>query len=253
MGQASQNRRCLGGLIQIKAGHPGAAQPSVMAPAAPRSAVPYSPPVWPYACRLAAAVNPARSGYCRHGRCRPDCLGMTSVCRATPAIRQRRISRPRSIVKPTRVWLRALPADTALSLYLHVPFCDQLCLVLRLPHQRRCAGRTLSSPTHATPDRARSTCWPTRSDRRLPMCAHPLGWRHADRQCHPSGWRQSPRGLRDRFHLQPDTEIAVEIDPRTLNDALLARPRADGHHAGQPRRAGFRSAGPTCCRRDSVI
>jgi len=28
--------------------------------------------------------------------------------------------------------------------------------------------------------------------------------------------------LRERFHLQPDTEIAVEIDPRTLDDASLA-------------------------------
>ena len=24
-------------------------------------------------------------------------------------------------------WLKALPADTTLSLYLHVPFCDRLC------------------------------------------------------------------------------------------------------------------------------
>jgi oxygen-independent coproporphyrinogen-3 oxidase len=25
-------------------------------------------------------------------------------------------------------WLAALPAETPLSLYLHVPFCDRLCL-----------------------------------------------------------------------------------------------------------------------------
>ena len=39
-------------------------------------------------------------------------------------------------------WLATLPDDTTLSLYLHVPFCAQLCLVLRLPHHRGAPARS---------------------------------------------------------------------------------------------------------------
>ena len=39
----------------------------------------------------------------------------------------------------------------------------------------------------------------------------------------PPEWMEAVTArLRDRFHLHPDTEMAVEIDPRTLDDASLA-------------------------------
>src|SRR5271169_3741172 len=48
-------------------------------------------------------------------------------------------------------WLGELPADAALSLYLHVPFCDRLCLycgcntsVVRRDSSRRAYGELLA-------------------------------------------------------------------------------------------------------------
>ncbi len=46
---------------------------------------------------------------------------------ATPAIRRHRISAPRSTPRAYRGWLGALDAATPLSLYLHIPFCDEMC------------------------------------------------------------------------------------------------------------------------------
>jgi oxygen-independent coproporphyrinogen-3 oxidase len=116
-------------------------------------------------------------------------------------------------------WLRALPVDTALSLYLHVPFCAQLCLfcgchtaAVHRPEPLIAYARTLLAEIDLLADaighrlQVRHIAWGGGTPHALPAeCMEAVSAR-----------------LRQRFHLLPDTEIAVEIDPRTLDDAALA-------------------------------
>lgn len=120
-------------------------------------------------------------------------------------------------------WLRALPDDTTLSLYLHVPFCQSLCLF--------CACHTTvvrqDEPLHAYADtltaeidlvagligrdmRVAHVHWGGGTPTRLP----------------PHAMRAVMVRLRDRFRVDADAEIAVEVDPRTVTpghiDALAA-------------------------------
>ncbi|MEJ6392488.1 oxygen-independent coproporphyrinogen III oxidase [Gymnodinialimonas sp. 2305UL16-5] len=118
-----------------------------------------------------------------------------------------------------RGWLGALDPDTPVSLYLHVPFCRQMCwycgcnmkLVKRegpleqyvetllqeirlvrdaLPAQMKVAHLHLGggTPTALTPDQMGRV-----------MAA-----------------------IRENFDLLPDAELAIESDPRTLTDQMVA-------------------------------
>jgi oxygen-independent coproporphyrinogen-3 oxidase len=116
-------------------------------------------------------------------------------------------------------WLRQLPADTALSLYLHVPFCAQLCLfcgchtaAVHRPEPVVAYARTLIAEIDLLADTI---------GRRLTV--RHIHWGGGTPTALPPAWMEAIAArLRDRFHLQPDTEMAVEIDPRTLDDASLA-------------------------------
>jgi oxygen-independent coproporphyrinogen-3 oxidase len=122
-------------------------------------------------------------------------------------------------------WLRALPEDAALSLYLHVPFCASLCrfcachtTVVNRPEPLELYGETLKGE--------------------IDLVATMIGGRRAVRHIHWGGGTptQLPadtmlavmRRLRTRFDVAPDAEIAVEIDPRTLRDDSLAALAAMG-------------------------
>jgi oxygen-independent coproporphyrinogen-3 oxidase len=115
-------------------------------------------------------------------------------------------------------WLRALPEDAALSLYLHVPFCASLCrfcachtTVVNRPEPLELYGITLMAE--------------------IDLVADVIGGHRTVRHIHWGGGTptQLPadtmlavmRRLRARFDVAPDAEIAVEIDPRTLGDDSL--------------------------------
>lgn len=115
-----------------------------------------------------------------------------------------------------RDWLRALPEDGALSLYLHVPFCASLCLfcachttVVRQPEPLLAYAATL--------------------EREIDLLADAIGRDLPVRHVHwgggtptilpPAAIAGVMRRLRARFAVAADAEIAVEIDPRTLTPA----------------------------------
>jgi oxygen-independent coproporphyrinogen-3 oxidase len=115
-------------------------------------------------------------------------------------------------------WLGALPPQTELSIYLHVPFCAALCLF--------CACHT-SVVHRAEP----LVSYGTTLLREIDLLAAALGGRRTVKHVHwgggtptalpPALMRDVMQRLRERFEVSPDAEIAVEVDPRTLSDASL--------------------------------
>jgi oxygen-independent coproporphyrinogen-3 oxidase len=116
-------------------------------------------------------------------------------------------------------WLKALPEDGALSLYLHVPFCHTLC------HFCGC---------HTTAVRRDGPIAAYAADLRTEIIrvAEIIGKRLSVRHVHWGGGTPTSLApsditaimalLRQRFAFMPDAEIAVEIDPRRLSLATLA-------------------------------
>ncbi len=122
-------------------------------------------------------------------------------------------------------WLAQLPADSALSLYLHVPFCDRLCFycgcntsVVRLESSHRAYARRLLSEI----DRVAAAI-----GRRLP--ARHVHWGGGTPTTLPADALVAiMQRLRERFLLAPDAEIAIEIDPTSLEEDRLAALKAMG-------------------------
>lgn len=111
-------------------------------------------------------------------------------------------------------WLEALPAEAPLSIYLHVPFCAELCLY--------CGCHTTVvrryEPIAAYVDLIR---------REIALVADCLGDRRPVTHIHWGGGTPTMLSSRDlititddlrqSFNVASDAEIAVEIDPRTLD------------------------------------
>jgi len=118
-----------------------------------------------------------------------------------------------------RGWLGGLPAETPLSLYLHVPFCDTLCWF--------CGCHTSAVNNYAP---VRDYC--DLLLREIDLVAEALASRHRVRHIHWGGGSPSmlrpediarlDRALRSRFDVTEDAEVAVEIDPRGLRAETVA-------------------------------
>lgn len=112
-----------------------------------------------------------------------------------------------------RNWLRALPAGLPLSLYLHVPFCHQLCWY--------CGCHTAVAK-----DYLRIAAYVGLLRREIDLLARVLGEGRPVTGLHWGGGTPSiltPRDfstlmsrLRSIFDFQPGAELAIEIDPRHL-------------------------------------
>jgi oxygen-independent coproporphyrinogen III oxidase len=115
-------------------------------------------------------------------------------------------------------WLRDLPPDAPLSLYLHVPFCASLCLF--------CACHT-TVVNQLAPLRAYADTLLMEID----LVARSIGRRQRVKHIHwgggtptclpPDAMRDIMTRLRAFFDVAEDAEIAVEVDPRTLTTASL--------------------------------
>ncbi|MDT9600875.1 oxygen-independent coproporphyrinogen III oxidase [Sphingosinicella rhizophila] len=118
-----------------------------------------------------------------------------------------------------RAWLGSVPADESLSLYLHVPFCRAMCWYCGC--HTTVTARAL--PVARYLDALTSE---------ITLVAQALPHRMTARHLHFGGGSptliQPPqflglmRHLRLCFDLAKDAELAIEIDPRTLDPALTA-------------------------------
>jgi oxygen-independent coproporphyrinogen-3 oxidase len=110
-------------------------------------------------------------------------------------------------------WLGALPRGEALSLYLHVPFCAELCFY--------CGCHTTVARRYAP-----VAAYVDLIEREIALVAGLLGKSRPVAHVHwgggtptilsPEHFIQINRILRLRFDVGRDAEIAIEIDPRVL-------------------------------------
>ncbi len=114
-----------------------------------------------------------------------------------------------------RRWLGALPAETPLSLYFHIPFCDEMCwfcgcytkIVKRYQPVADYLDVLLAETdlvTSALPARfqARHLHWGGGS---------PTMLKGRD-------WRRTMDALRHHFEISDEADVAVELDPRTATE-----------------------------------
>ncbi|HMA15649.1 MAG TPA: oxygen-independent coproporphyrinogen III oxidase [Kiloniellaceae bacterium] len=112
-----------------------------------------------------------------------------------------------------RAWLAALPPETPLSLYLHVPFCHQLCWYC-------------GCHTGVAKDYLRIAAYVNLLRREIELLAGVLGEGRPVTGLHWGGGTPSiltPEDfgslmgrLRQVFDFRPGAELAIEIDPRHL-------------------------------------
>ncbi len=115
-------------------------------------------------------------------------------------------------------WLAALPENAVLSLYLHVPFCAQLCWYCG------CHTTAVNKPE---PVESYADTLLTEID----TVARAIGRKLRVKHVHwgggtptvmpPKRMAEIMDRLRARFTFEPDAEIAVEIDPRTATEDVL--------------------------------
>jgi oxygen-independent coproporphyrinogen III oxidase len=115
-------------------------------------------------------------------------------------------------------WLSALPQNDPISLYVHVPFCDQLCWYC-------------GCSTKATRRYEPIAAYMDALLREIDSVAKRLGQRHSVKHIHWGGG--SPNVLEpqdilrlagaigDSFTLTEDMEFAVEVDPRRIDTACI--------------------------------
>ena len=124
-----------------------------------------------------------------------------------------------------RQWLAGLDPSAPLSLYIHVPFCDSLCWF--------CGCHTKIVRRHQPVAQYLEVL-----DREIDLAANAMGARRDVCHLHFGGGSPSiltPAEvhalfdrLRSRFLILPDADIAIEIDPRDLDPALIEALAANG-------------------------
>ncbi|OUJ16114.1 oxygen-independent coproporphyrinogen III oxidase [Acetobacter sp. DsW_063] len=130
------------------------------------------------------------------------------------------------------VWLRCLPPAKPVSLYFHVPFCDELCRfcgcntsVVRSEPARRAYGQLLREELR------RVAALMPQTDRLLPVS-----------HIHFGGGTPTTLSVetlqailveaQKLFDLQPDIEQCVELDPRHFSEAMAKNLAAMGFTRG---------------------
>jgi oxygen-independent coproporphyrinogen-3 oxidase len=115
-------------------------------------------------------------------------------------------------------WLAALSAEAPVSLYLHVPFCAELCLYCgcHATVARRYA------PVAAYADLLEREIALIGARLAAPSVTHVHFGGGTPTMLRPKDLTRIMDALRARFRIQPATEIAIEIDPRSLTREHIA-------------------------------
>lgn len=112
-------------------------------------------------------------------------------------------------------WLRALPPDQSISLYLHVPFCRQVCWYCACNMKLAAREQPLIDYTADLMSHIDLAAAQMPDGIKI---AH-VHWGGGTPTSLPPALMDQIMGqVRGRFDLCPDAEIAVEIDPRTFDE-----------------------------------
>lgn len=125
-----------------------------------------------------------------------------------------------AVDEPTyRAWLASLPADSDLSLYLHVPFCRSMCWYCG------CHTTVTARPEPVSRYLAALT-------REMALVAEAMPEMMTTRHVHfgggsptlmaPAEFLALMTAIRSHFATAGEAEIAIEIDPRTLEEGMIA-------------------------------
>lgn len=122
-------------------------------------------------------------------------------------------------------WLKAVPADVPLSLYLHVPFCDTLCWFCGCHTKVVNRYRPVAAYLEALLAE-------------VELVADKLGGRRPVAHIHFGGGSPTILAVQDfgrlmtrlraRFAVRSDAEIAIEVDPRGMTEGHVAALAAAG-------------------------
>lgn len=115
-------------------------------------------------------------------------------------------------------WLAALPVAPA-SIYCHIPFCQRLCYYCGC-HTTICNDPSRLSPyAHALQAEMESAA--RHIGRALPVSHIHFGG-GSPTILPPGVFSTLMQGIRERFDVAPNADIAVEADPRQFSEALIA-------------------------------
>ncbi|MEK7245308.1 MAG: oxygen-independent coproporphyrinogen III oxidase [Pseudomonadota bacterium] len=117
-----------------------------------------------------------------------------------------------------RCWLAALPEGETVSLYLHVPFCAEMCWYCGC--HTKVAARYAPIADYAATLKREIALVAGIVGRRAPVGRIHWGG-GTPTQLAPEDFLGLMAVLRTYFDVRPQTEIAVEADPRTLDDARI--------------------------------
>ncbi len=116
-------------------------------------------------------------------------------------------------------WLADLVPAVPVSLYLHVPYCVQLCWYCG------CHTRVANRPERLSQYRDALVAEIATVRRQIGFrarAAH-VHWGGGTPTVFPAAdFAQVSEALAEAFEIGPDTELAVEIDPRTVTDDMIA-------------------------------
>ncbi|NEU96143.1 oxygen-independent coproporphyrinogen III oxidase [Bradyrhizobium uaiense] len=116
-----------------------------------------------------------------------------------------------------RTWLRSVPTRRPASIYLHVPFCRSMCWYCGC--HTSITSRDEPVAIYAAGLRTEAHLVAEAIGQRLPVSHIHFGG-GTPTVMTPETFADLVSALRHSFFVQPDAEIAVEIDPRTLTEPM---------------------------------